>query len=328
MNMEKIMKSICRHIKSDGGRCHCYAMLHSPFCYFHDRGHAATRIQVQDNLYLPPVIDSPAAVQIAISQTLHAMLCSRINSKQTGHLLYGIATAAAALRRPAEPADNPVQSVFESEEGEQFAPQLCLDDDGREQECPTCPNHDTCDILKLEEPKPAQVAPTSEAAPRPDLAPSSCTIGAPRSGAVVAPVSRPAVTSTSETPPETQVPPASGPAVAWASRPAHPEQSTSGAPTASPLEEPQTETRSTQLPPEPTRNLSNLTILTPRPQLKRTPAPKLRLHTGSKNKKLDLKTPEGIQRLLDHFGASPLTYMYLGLTPPSDRNSAPPASDS
>lgn len=138
---------VCRHIKSNGVRCQSPAMRGHAFCYYHARAHAVSRVGVMDNLYLP-VAENPAAIQLAISHTVQAMLASRISTKQAGLILYSLGVAASILKRKVEPLTDPVRSASQSAEGVDLAPELCIDQEGNQHtDCVTCPHHDRCDRM-------------------------------------------------------------------------------------------------------------------------------------------------------------------------------------
>jgi hypothetical protein len=150
------MYLVCRHIKPNGLRCQSPAMKGHAFCYFHSQSHRATRIGSMDNLYLP-VAENPAAIQLAISQTIQAHLASRITAKQAGLLLYGLAVAASTLKRKPEPLSDPVRTAGQSDEGDDLAPELCIDEEGGQHtDCLACPRREKCDRLLEDGPEPGE----------------------------------------------------------------------------------------------------------------------------------------------------------------------------
>jgi hypothetical protein len=143
------MFALCRHIKSNGDRCKAPAMTGHAFCYYHSRSHAATRMGMMDNLYLPPA-ENASAIQIAVSQTIQAMLCSRISPKQAGLIFLGLQIAAGTHKRPSDVSSDPVLSTYTTPENEELAPELCIDNEGNQQsDCSACPQRDNCDHRKL-----------------------------------------------------------------------------------------------------------------------------------------------------------------------------------
>jgi hypothetical protein len=149
------MYLVCRHIKSNGIRCGSPALGGNAFCYYHSKSHAASRTGSMDNVYLP-VGEDPAAIQIALSQTIQAMLAHRITTKQAGLMLYSLSVASAThkRKRKPEPISASVRSTTKSVEGEDLAPELCIDEKGvSHADCDTCPNHDHCDRILENETK-------------------------------------------------------------------------------------------------------------------------------------------------------------------------------
>ena len=93
------MYMACRHIKPNGLRCKSPAMRGHSFCYFHAKLH--TRTSNDAAKFGPitlPVLEDPAAIQIAISRIFDAMLNGRIEGKLAGRLLYGLQIASQHAR--------------------------------------------------------------------------------------------------------------------------------------------------------------------------------------------------------------------------------------
>jgi hypothetical protein len=131
----------CRHIKPNGVRCKSPALRGRAFCYFHSKLHSSSKISVVDDIELP-VIEDSAAIQIALSRILGALLSSRIDSKRAGQLLYGLQIASQNVPRGWVPPPESVESLTQSSEGEELAPELrvCNGND----DCSACPYAETC----------------------------------------------------------------------------------------------------------------------------------------------------------------------------------------
>ncbi|MGB6727428.1 MAG: hypothetical protein WBE74_16170, partial [Terracidiphilus sp.] len=143
------MYLVCRHVKSNGLRCGSPALRGNAFCYYHSKSHSASRIGSMDNVFLP-IAEDPGAIQIALSQTVQAMLAHRITTKEAGLMLYSLGVASSVLKRKRkpEPPSASVRSTTQSIEGEDLAPELCIDEKGvSHTDCGTCPNHDHCDRI-------------------------------------------------------------------------------------------------------------------------------------------------------------------------------------
>ena len=118
------MYMACRHIKPNGLRCKSPAMRSHSFCYFHSKLH--TRVSDDAARFGPltlPVLEDPAAIQIAISRIFDAMLSGRIESKLAGQLLYGLQIASQHAEHFFRGV-NSVASMTQSKEGDELAPRL------------------------------------------------------------------------------------------------------------------------------------------------------------------------------------------------------------
>jgi len=120
------MYMACRHIKPNGLRCKSPAMRSHCFCYFHAKLH--TRTSYDAARFGPltlPVLEDPAAIQIAISRIFEAMLNGRIESKLAGQLLYGLQIASQhANHQILDTGVDSVESMTQSKEGDELAPRL------------------------------------------------------------------------------------------------------------------------------------------------------------------------------------------------------------
>lgn len=120
------MYMACRHIKPNGLRCQSPAMRSHSFCYFHAKLH--TRISDDAARFGPltlPVLEDPAAIQIAISRIFDGLLSGRIESKLAGQLLYGLQIASQhANHHILDIGVDSVESMTQSKEGDELAPEL------------------------------------------------------------------------------------------------------------------------------------------------------------------------------------------------------------
>ncbi len=94
--------TLCTHIKTNGIACDSPALKRQRYCYFHldareraKRQHRAARLQHPFQL---PLLEDANAIQVAIGDTLNALLAGRIDHKTAGLILYGLQTAAANIR--------------------------------------------------------------------------------------------------------------------------------------------------------------------------------------------------------------------------------------
>ena len=93
---------LCAHIKADGNICESPALKDEDYCYFHQecrerikRQRRAARRKLPFQL---PVLEDAAAIQLAIGDTLNALLAGQIDHKTAGLVLYGLQTAAVNAR--------------------------------------------------------------------------------------------------------------------------------------------------------------------------------------------------------------------------------------
>jgi hypothetical protein len=96
---------------------------------------AKTKSTIFDNIDLPLLEDS-ASIQVAISQIAGAYLCSRLDARHTGLLLYALQIASQNISRSSSGEDAEiVHSMTVTEEGDELAPEekVCEPAD-----CPSC----------------------------------------------------------------------------------------------------------------------------------------------------------------------------------------------
>ncbi len=101
-----------------------------------------------DDLKLPLLEDS-ASIQVAISKITAAFLCSRIDARRTGLLLYAVQIASQNIDRHSDRENSEiVHSMTVTDEGDEMAPEkeICEPSD-----CAGCNRRDTCDDYEPEE---------------------------------------------------------------------------------------------------------------------------------------------------------------------------------
>ena len=140
------MYMACRHIKPNGLRCKSPAMRGHSFCYFHAKLH--TRASYDAAKFGPitlPVLEDPAAIQIALSRILDAMISGRIEGPLAGRILYGLQIASQHAKDDGlNIGVHSVESMTQSKEGDELAPKLRI-----------CNGLDICVGCKYEETCPA-----------------------------------------------------------------------------------------------------------------------------------------------------------------------------
>jgi hypothetical protein len=99
------MKSgLCNHVKTNGTVCESPALKRKPYCYFHTASRErATRQRRAARLQQPfqlPLLEDANSIQLAIGETLNALLSGQIDHKTAGLILYGLQTAPATSATP------------------------------------------------------------------------------------------------------------------------------------------------------------------------------------------------------------------------------------
>ena len=149
------MFSACRHIKSNGTRCQSPAMRRCDFCYFHAKLHESTRGPARRKLKFSPIEDT-TGLKTAVIQTLNALLSKGIDAKETGLILNGIRIIAQKVDDFRSSPRDTVHYVSRSEQGDELAPELCVNELGYGklvEDCSDCPHRDTCRHLNAREKK-------------------------------------------------------------------------------------------------------------------------------------------------------------------------------
>src|SRR5512142_2910618 len=98
---------LCQHIKVNGESCGCPALRNQSLCYFHHhsakRQRATARKQRNafglSKLFQIPVLEDADAIQIALMDTIHAMLDTRLDLRRASLILYALQPASANLKR-------------------------------------------------------------------------------------------------------------------------------------------------------------------------------------------------------------------------------------
>lgn len=91
----------CRHIKTNGLRCHAAALSGKPWCYFHAKLHRLHSPKTPDSqkFKLPPIEDSSSTL-IALGQVIRSLDSPFMDCRRAGLLLYGLQIAAQLTSRP------------------------------------------------------------------------------------------------------------------------------------------------------------------------------------------------------------------------------------
>ncbi len=131
----------CRHIRVNGARCNGMAVNGKAFCYFHlhNRRKPAAKPAKSDTadygailVHAPsaqvalhvelPLLEDRHAIQVSITQIVHALAANEIDPKRASLLLYALQIASANLRDDRYLFPNNIRRVVRTESGDQIAP--------------------------------------------------------------------------------------------------------------------------------------------------------------------------------------------------------------
>lgn len=135
----------CRHIKSNGGKCHAASLSGKPYCYFHMRLHCAAHAPKSglDAALELPAIEDRRGIHIALNHVLHDLAANRLDVRRASKLLYGLQIFSHIVREPRYILEeNSIQNLTKGPDGDDMAPQEygCKDKD----DCNDCPYSDGC----------------------------------------------------------------------------------------------------------------------------------------------------------------------------------------
>jgi len=138
---------LCRHIKTNGSRCHAPSLSGGVWCYFHNRLYRSHHRYCHDQGARPILgqdlkfnaLEDTESIQVALSLVINALATGHLEAKRATALLYGLQLASRnAARLPAGP--NPpdvVRSIAFTPEGFELAhPEASLElaEPGNEEE--------------------------------------------------------------------------------------------------------------------------------------------------------------------------------------------------
>ncbi len=127
----------CRHILTSGRKCHAAALRGKAYCYFHYNAHLQ-RHTAKNSRYLSytpdlqiPLLEDPAAVQLAINEVVQAIAQNRIEPKRAGRLLFGLQLASINVKKAKKIiAKHPVRELCWNPEAEPIGPQVAVYEEG------------------------------------------------------------------------------------------------------------------------------------------------------------------------------------------------------
>ena len=103
-------KPQCQHILDSGHRCQTPPVKDQPFCYYHGRLHA-TFVLPGHPRYVPPMLDSPHSIHIALRHVYLALAKNLIDRKHAATLLYALQLAQSNAPQELAPDSDSVEEV-------------------------------------------------------------------------------------------------------------------------------------------------------------------------------------------------------------------------
>jgi|HubBroStandDraft_1064217.scaffolds.fasta_scaffold44947_1 hypothetical protein len=149
------MLTECRHIMTDGRKCHAIAMREEPYCIFHMRVHGVMAelkkpSKAKDRKLEFAFPDSQVSIQLSLFQLLNAIGSGQIDPKRASQLLYCLQIATQNVaHNPIEIPLRGVACVTQAPEGDDMGP-VCHDSCSTG-DCGKCVEFEECEIMS--EPK-------------------------------------------------------------------------------------------------------------------------------------------------------------------------------
>ena len=131
---------ICTHIKVTGHSCGSPALSGERFCYFHQRMIRGVRTPPQSRIHPMALIEDPEGIQVALMETVNAIVRNTIDLKRAALILRALSIATHNSRRfrfdrqesamvraiPEYPPAPPISEKLEKEEALARAAQRSL----------------------------------------------------------------------------------------------------------------------------------------------------------------------------------------------------------
>ena len=89
---------ICTHIKATGHTCASPALRGEAFCYFHQRMIRGVPTPPKSRIHPMALIESPEGIQVALMETINAIVRNTIDLKRANLLLRALSIAARNAR--------------------------------------------------------------------------------------------------------------------------------------------------------------------------------------------------------------------------------------
>ena len=87
---------ICTHVKDDGTACNALPVKGSSYCYFHRQYHQPSALPGDRN-YQPPLFESHASIQIAVTHLYQAFAAKKIDMREANFLLHILRLASKTI---------------------------------------------------------------------------------------------------------------------------------------------------------------------------------------------------------------------------------------
>jgi len=89
----------CRHILTNGRKCHSPALRGKPFCFHHAKLHFRKSATRRPGELPQPAIEDLRGIQTALNKAVTALSSPLIDTRRAGLLLYGLHLAANLSKR-------------------------------------------------------------------------------------------------------------------------------------------------------------------------------------------------------------------------------------
>jgi hypothetical protein len=111
----------CRHIKTNGYKCHSPALSGKAWCYFHFKFHChGNPNQVRAATVAIKSVDDLRGIQLAVNRILASFQSPYVDTKRAGVFLYGLNLAATLARRKTAPVPAQATRTRRNEPGSEF----------------------------------------------------------------------------------------------------------------------------------------------------------------------------------------------------------------
>lgn len=100
----------CRHIMTNGRKCHAAALRGKPFCFHHAKLHFRNSAARKPGQLAEPELESVPGLRTAAAKALTSLSSPLTDTRRAGLLLYGLHLATNLSRRTSTPEPRRNQS--------------------------------------------------------------------------------------------------------------------------------------------------------------------------------------------------------------------------